>query len=170
MFRVVYSSGIRGIADEGRSQNLVAIAMAAHTLSSFAFGFQVFVATHTESAFSLTLRQSPLLRCRQRLPIDAGPTDSIGAPAWLLQWLLTPRRVGRHTARRWAHLFARALSAPWAATRLRRTAVLALQLQNHKGECLSGHSTLLCLSAAGDAVILILLQAGWTPRGRQAVR
>ena len=83
------------------------------------------------------MHQSPPSRRRQRLSTDASPTDSIGAPAWVSQWPLAPRRVGRHTAWRWAHLFARACIAPWVAALLRRTAVLALQLQNHRGESLS---------------------------------
>ena len=42
---------------------------------------------------------------------------SIGAPAWLLQWLLAPRRVGKLTAWDECHLFARAGSAPWMHSR-----------------------------------------------------
>ena len=94
-----FTLGHPGHCDEGRAQNLIAMCMAALTPSPFAFILHVFVAQHTRSAFSPTPRRSPLLRrCRRRLSIDAGPTDSIGAPAWLFQWPLAPRRVGKHTA------------------------------------------------------------------------
>ncbi len=111
---MVYSLGIRGISGEGRSQNLAAIGMAAHTLSSFAFILHVFAATHTKSAFSLTLHRPPLLlsRCTQRLSVDTGLTDSIGAPAWLPVVADTPSSGQAHCWR-WAHLFARARLAPW---------------------------------------------------------
>jgi hypothetical protein len=124
--------GIRGIVDEGRSQNLVAIAMAAHTLSSFAFRLRGNTQSPPSRRHRVDLRSCAAAgrgsRSTQVPPIASAPPHGSSSGRWHpVEWastLLGDERTSSHVPiwRRGSHRFSG------------RTAVLVLQLQNSKGE------------------------------------
>ena len=135
--RRVFTLGRPGHCDKGRVQNLVATACGCPHTILLRLHLRVFVALHTSTALSPTCTNLHLLaagrgsRSTQVPPIASAPPHGFFSGCWHpVEWANTLLGDG-HTS---SHVLR---IAPWVAALLRRTAVLALQLQNHKGESLS---------------------------------
>ena len=121
----------------------------------------------------LTLRRSPLLRRRQRLTVDAGPTDKHRRPRMAFPVAAgTPSSGQAHCLEMGTPLRTCSLSAvgdPASPSNGRPCAAAAII-----GVSCFIHITLTaqrhCKKDCHIVVLLILQQAGWTPRGRQAAQ
>lgn len=136
--------------------------MAALTSSSFAFILHLRGTSHKFRLLA-DLHRSPPSRRRQRLSIDASPTDKHRRPRMASSVVAGTPSSGQTHCLEMGTPLRTCRAAPWMATLLRRTAVLALQLQNHRGESLS-HYKLIVLHMHSAAAILILFFRLVTPQ------